>query len=275
MAEYMSKLDLSGRTALVIGGGRGVGGAVVDALAEAGACVMVADRDESFGTTTVERAGKGSDAVRFHPVDVLVDESVVDAVAETARAFGRLDILVNVAGGAYHTEDGHKGVLEQSLETWDLLYRMNLRYAVLAAREVAPHMKDAGGGSIINVLSTTARSAPFESAYGAAKAGLENLTRTLAFEWGPFGIRTNGVAPGPLATDRLIEQGAAPSMLDELFTDVLPLQRVARPEDVAAVILFLASDLAGFVNGATIPVEGGLRSYAPELKTLIAAGWKK
>lgn len=275
MGEYVDRIRLDQRRALVIGGGRGVGSAAASALAEAGAKVMIADRDPGFGGGAVERISEAGGSARFVQADVLEDAELSGAIEQTVAEYGGLDILVNVAGGAYHTADGHSGVLEQSLETWDLMFKMNLRYVVNASKAAYPHLAESGRGAIVNVLSTTARAAPFESAYGAAKAGLENLTRTLAFEWGPAGIRTNGVAPGPLATERILEPGIEASALDALFVDVLPLQRVARTEDVASVILFLASDLASFVNGATVPVEGGLRSYAPELRTLIEAGWKK
>jgi NAD(P)-dependent dehydrogenase (short-subunit alcohol dehydrogenase family) len=185
------------------------------------------------------------------------------------------DILVNAAGGAYHAADGHNGVLGQSAETWDLMHQMNLRYVVQEVWSAAPHMRDSGGGAIVNVSSVAAHSAPFESACGAAKAGLENWSRTVAFELGPFGIRTNVVASGPIYTDRLADLGIEAGAMDEMFQDRVPLQRVAHTDDIASVILFSASDLASMVNGATIPVEGGLQTFAPYAKVGIAQGWKK
>jgi len=271
--HYVNQLRMNDRVALVLGGGRGVGGAAADALADAGASVVVADRDESYGTGRADKIRDAGGTASFYRADVLVDQDISGAVANALESFGRLDVLVNAAGGSYHTADGHEGFLDQTLDTWDILGRMNLGYVVRAIRAAVPHFIEAGAGAIVNVSSTTAQRGPFETAYGAAKAGLENLTRSLAFELGPAGIRTNAVAPGPLATDRLLEHGVEATRFDAMFADVIPLQRVARPEDIGSAILFLASDLASFVNGAVLPVEGGIQTFAPELRTLIAARW--
>ena len=248
-------VSLCGRVAVVTGGARGIGEAACRRLAEAGATVVVADVDADAAARTAAAMGGAATPLAL---DVRDGDAVADAVDAVVATHRRLDVWVNNAG-IYPVDP----LPQLTAERWDAVLDVNLRGAVLCAREAARAMVAASnGGVIVNVASTAAFRADAGGAahYVASKFGLRGLTQALAVELGPAGIRVLGVAPTVTLTPGL-ERGrealeGAGFELDELAAR-LPLGRVAVPDDVARVILFCAVGLSGLMTGATLPVDAG------------------
>ena len=247
-------LSLTGRVAVVTGAGRGIGAATARLLAQAGAQVALVDRDAAGVTQTAEQiAVTGGEALPFtnDVTDAFAVERTFDRVAEE---WGRLDVLVNNAGTLREapledlTDDDFRDTLD-----------VNLRAAMVCARAAVPHMLRQGRGRILSAASGSTRlGSQGLTAYAAAKAGIVGMTRTWARELGPRGITANAVAPG------LIEGETVRTVASEELERTLariPARRLGRPEEVAAVYLFLSSDLAAFINGAVVGVDGGLLLY--------------
>lgn len=247
----MNPLSLEGKVAIVTGGAGAIGAATARRLAEAGAQVALLDPDGVGLMRAAEAIGlAGGEALPFENdvTDAFVVERVFDRVAEE---WGRIDVLVNNAGVARAAP-----LEELTDEAWSEILDVNLRGAMVCARAAVPHMLKRGSGRLLQTASAFARiGAPGHSAYAASKAGILGLTRTWARELGPRGITANAVAPGYI--DSEIGRSLAGPAPAELLAR-LPARRVGRPEDVAAVFLFLASDLASYVNGAVVGVDGGL-----------------
>jgi len=248
-------LGLSGRVAVVTGGARGIGRACCARLAEAGATVLVADIDEEAARAAASAIGLQAVAAT---TDVRDADSVRALVQRALEESGRLDVWVNAAG-VYPTSP----LLEMSDDDWALVLDTNLRGTFLGAREAARAMVAGGeGGVIVNVSSTAAYSAeaPGAAHYVASKFGVRGLTKALAVELGPHGIRVLAVAPTVTLTPGLEAERAslesAGFTLDELGP-TLPLGRVAVPDDVARVVLFCASDLSLLMTGSTLLVDAG------------------
>jgi NAD(P)-dependent dehydrogenase (short-subunit alcohol dehydrogenase family) len=246
-------LDLSRRVAVVTGGARGIGRACCARLAEAGATVVAADLREDAADAAAAEIG-----ARSAPVDVRDAASVRALVDRTVAEHGRLDVWVNAAG-VYPTAP----LLEMTDDDWGLVLDTNLRGTFLGAREAARAMVAGGeGGVIVNISSTAAfrADAPGAAHYVASKFGVRGLTKALAVELGPQGIRVLEVAPTVTLTPGLEEQADALRSsgfaLEELGP-TLPLGRVAVPDDVARVVLFCASDLAALMTGSTLLVDAG------------------
>jgi NAD(P)-dependent dehydrogenase (short-subunit alcohol dehydrogenase family) len=183
----------------------------------------------------------------------VTDEDAVAGIVErTVARFGRVDALVNVVGGS---RPG-KTAVELTLDEWNRLVAVNLTSTFLLCRAVIPHMESAGGGTIVNVSSGAGlRGMSRNPAYVAAKAGVAALTRALAIDHGPNGVRVNAVAPGPIRTP-LMDRNRTPAEIDAMGS-VAVLGRIGRPDEVAAAILWLASDASSYVVGQTIEVDGG------------------
>jgi NAD(P)-dependent dehydrogenase (short-subunit alcohol dehydrogenase family) len=238
--------DLSGTSAVVTGGASGIGLATVRALAEAGASVTVFDR-------TDPPAGSGAaEAVRL---DVAQPDAVAEAFRAAAARTGRLDILVNSAGMAIR-----EPALDLPLENWEKVVAVNMTGTFLCAREAARAMMAAGrGGAIVNVASIMGLSGGGlypNISYQTTKGAVVNMTRALAVEWAPSGIRVNAVAPTFVRTPFIAPLLEKPELVARI-EDMTPLRRLAEPEDVAAAILYLASPAAAMVTGHTLPVDGG------------------
>ena len=245
----MSLLD--GRVAVIAGGGRGLGASLSETFAGLGAQVAVVDIEEGRARDVVEGIrGKGGEAVAI--CADLRDPVQIDAMVERAREeFGKIDVLVNNAGGSFEYIE-RKPMAEYSDEDWDQLIDRNLRYVFLASRAVVPVMAAGGGGSIVNIATIFAMLAsPFMSAYGVAKAGVVNLTRTIAVEYGPQGIRANSISLGH------IEGPAGKRAPDSKAAGMLPLRRYGSSDEVAQVAAFLASDMSSYMTGENIVVDGG------------------
>jgi 3-oxoacyl-[acyl-carrier protein] reductase len=247
---------LAGKVAVVAGGGRGIGAATSHMLARAGAAVCVIDLEIERADRVAAEINSGGGRAVGAQAELRDPEQVAATVDWAVANLGGIDILVNVAGGMNAYAPWMR-MADWDDETWDEIIGRNLRYVFLVTRAALRHMVAAGrGGSIVNITSISGEtSAPNHSAYGAAKAGLANLTRTLSVEYGPDQIRFNAVAPGGVATP------ATADRTGDLGTT--PLRRRADPDDIANAVVFFASPLAAFVTGQTLLVDGGATAKFP------------
>ena len=244
--EIRSRIDLTGQVAVVTGAGRGIGAAIASAFAEAGADIVVADLDDEGARQTADRLMRLGRRALAVGADVGVSLQVSDLFNRVRTEFGRLDILVNNAGVWFR-----KPFLEISDSEWDLVLTTNLKGTFLCTQQAARIMMPQKGGCIINIASHAGLfySRGQGAHYAASKAGIIQLTRVLAFELGPFQIRTNAIAPGGVNT--------AASTIESRDSTSNPLGRRGEPEDIAHAALFLASPMASFMTGQTLVVNGG------------------
>lgn len=253
-------LDLSGRVAVVTGAGSGIGAAIANGFAKAGANVAVVDRDgEAAANVAARLVAAGGTAIAFTCDVTNPDE--VGAVAGDVRArLGMGDILANNAGIL------RSGALETvSIESWNAVLAVNLTGYLIAAQAFGADMLKAGRGSIIHIASIAGTNTqPRSGAYSASKAGVLQLSKQLAVEWGPRGVRSNAILPGLIRTP-LSEAFYANKEFEEKRKALLPTRRIGEPDDIAQVALFLASDRASYVNGSEILVDGGLNSVLMEM----------
>jgi NAD(P)-dependent dehydrogenase (short-subunit alcohol dehydrogenase family) len=249
VTDYLWLLRLDGRVALVTGGGNGIGRASCHALVQAGAQVAVTDVDQDAAARVADQIGGEA-----HRLDVADETQVREVVAAIAGKHGRLDILINNAGlGA------RMPTVDMPTERWRQVLAVNVDGAFFCAREAGRHMVEAGRGAVVNVASIMGLvgGAHYPNlAYHTAKGAVVNLTRALACEWAPHGVRVNAVAP-TFARTRLTEPLLADEAMAARLMQHTPMGRFALPEEVAAAVLFLASDAASMITGVTLPVDGG------------------
>jgi NAD(P)-dependent dehydrogenase (short-subunit alcohol dehydrogenase family) len=251
-------LDFSDKVALIAGGTSGIGLAAAEQFVRQGAAVVVAGRSPDKGEAAVSALVAGGGRAAFARADVRDEEHVENLVSETLAAFGRLDVLVNSAGIINRIP-----LTELELADWDVILDTNLRGVYLTCKHAVPAMIARGGGAVVNVASYLGTFGARETtpAYGASKAGVLALSRSLALQVGRQGVRVNAVCPGFVVTplnEHLIHDAPDPAAKEAEMARPYPLGRLGRPADVAAAILFLASDEASWITGASLLVDGGL-----------------
>jgi NAD(P)-dependent dehydrogenase (short-subunit alcohol dehydrogenase family) len=249
----VTAFDLTGKKAFVTGASRGIGRIIAVALAAAGADVAIAARSqEGLAATAREVTDLGRKAFVF-PLDVTHQEDVTATVQESIRLLGQLDVVVNNAGGMNFMVP----FLDMRISGWEKVLRLNLDSTIYVCQAVGPHLRERGGGSVINVASVAGLSAtPGLIPYGASKAAVISVTKTLAVEWAPSGVRVNALCPGWTATDLNQTLRDAPDGGRSVIASV-PMGRWGRPEEMAGPAVFLASDASSFMTGQVLVVDGG------------------
>ena len=249
--------DLSGKSALVTGGGRGIGRYLAIGLAEAGARVFIASRKlsncEEVASLITRETGRPAHALE---ADLQHRESIEALADQVLAETPRLDILVNNSGVVWGAP-----TLEYPLEGWDKVFNVNVRGLWVLSQRVARHMRDQGGGSIIHVSSISGYKGDFEEAqpaiaYNASKGAVITLTKDMAVKLAPYGIRVNGIAPGAFLTAMMDHITGEPAKLEQLHARI-PMHRSGAEDDIKGAVVFLASDAAAYVTGHTLAVDGG------------------
>ena len=249
----MTAFDLTGKKAFVTGASRGIGRVIAVALAAAGADVAIAARsEEGLAETAREVTALGRKAFVF-PLDVTQQEDVAAAVTEAIKMLGHLDIVFNNAGGSNFMVP----FLDMRMSGWEKVLRLNLDSTVYVCQAVGPHLRERGSGSVINVASVAGlAAAPGLVPYGASKAAVVSLTRTLAVEWAPLGIRVNALCPGWTATDLNKNLWGGPDGGQATVANV-PMRRWAKAEEMAGPAVFLASEASSYMTGQVLVIDGG------------------
>lgn len=251
-----SPFDLTGRTALVTGGNQGLGRAFATGLAQAGATVAFCGRNaERNEKTAADAAAAG---LPIHPItaDITRSADVEKMTTDAVNLLGHIDILVNNAGTCYHADSWD--VTEQQ---WDDVFDLNVKALWACSLAVGAHMRERRSGSVVNIGSMSGlivNRPQMQPAYNASKAAVHHLTRSLAAEWAPLGIRVNAVAPGYVKTDM------APVDRPEFqryWIEDTPQQRYALPEEISPAVVFLAGDAASFITGSVLVADGGYTAW--------------
>ncbi len=255
------EIQLDGRVAVVTGGGDGIGGAISDVLAAAGAHVVVVDIDADLAVARVDGITSAGGSAQALVADVRDREQVADIARVATEVSGHIDILVNNVGDYRPPGPFLSGDEEQ----WTAQYEINLLHVLRCSRAIVPGMVEQGSGSVINVSSVEGiRGYPHDPVYGAFKAAVNHFTRCLALDVASSGVRVNAIAPDVTQTAQVDYEKMVPPELRDQWPIWVPIGRVGAPADNADVVLFLASDLSRFVTGHVIPTDGG---------TLVAGGW--
>lgn len=248
----MNRIDLEGRVAVITGGSGGIGMATAQRMLASGARVALWDREHD----ALEQARTRVPELACHVVDVTDERSVGKATADNMARFGRIDILVNAAG----VTAPRTTVLETELESWRRIVDINLTGTFLTCRAVGRHMVAADYGRIVNLGSVAGKEGnPFSAAYSASKAAVHSLTKSLAKELAKTGVRVNCVAPAIIATKNLYHD--QPEEMRKLWVSRVPMGRPGTPEEVAAMIAWLASEDCSFTTGAAFDLSGGRATY--------------
>ncbi|MCR2822961.1 SDR family NAD(P)-dependent oxidoreductase [Lederbergia panacisoli] len=245
--------SLKGRTALVTGGCQGLGLEFARALASAGANVAITSRDvEKAESAALVLSSQYETNITGHAVDVLDAGQINGLVDDVISEHGSIDILINNAG-----VNVRKPLLEYDEESWDLVQGTNLKAPFLVAKAVAPHMIKQRYGRIINLASMLGMVGLAErSAYCSSKGGLIQLTKVMALEWAEYNITANAICPGPFATE-LNQVVINNPEANQFFMDHLPIKRWGKPDELAGLIIYLASEASSFMTGSSIVIDGG------------------
>ncbi len=256
-------MDLTGKTAIVTGGGLGIGYGISNRLAQAGASIVIAERNEEAGKSAEENLASAGLKAIFVDTDVSVEQSVKNLMEKTISKYGAIDILVNNAG-IYPTIP----LKDMSIQDFEKVLAVNLKGAFLCTKYASDHMiKRKQGGKIINITSIDALhpSSVGLAHYDASKHGLWGFTKNIALELAQYGISVNAIAPGGILTpgvQRLqksmpLPDGVDPKLILESFLNKIPMRRLGNPDEIGKVALFLASDMSSYMTGSQIVVDGG------------------
>ena len=246
----LSRFSLDGRVALVTGAASGLGRAIAVGFAEAGARVRCVDRDAAGNEEVASSIGEAADA---YAADVTDAEAIAAAVDGLVANTGRIDVLVNSAGIG-----GRSPAVDYPEDMWDSVMDINLRGTYLACRAAGRHMVPAGSGSIINIASVGGLAGyPGSLGYQASKGGVVALTRTLAIEWAPQGVRVNAIAPSQFESAIVLAQWEKEPDMRADWESRTPLGRIGQPDEIVGPAVFLASDAAAIVTGHILAVDGG------------------
>jgi len=248
---------LKDKSAFVTGAGQGIGRGIAEQLAAQGASLTIAEINEETGRSTADAFRQaGRDAI-FAAVDIRSEHSIIAGIAAHLGRFGRLDILVNNAGANQHYDAS-----KMSVDEWEASLSLNLRGAWLCCKHALPLMARQESGVIINIASVHATMTAVNFfPYNVAKSGILGLTRSLALDWGHKNIRAVAVSPGWVRTKPVLEHFAGaddPAAEIERVNNLHPLKRIGTPENVGALVAFLASDAASFITGTEIVIDGGI-----------------
>ena len=253
-------MRLSGKVAIITGGGSGIGRAICERFAAEGSAVIVAELDANRGRQTAETIIKNGGKAKFIQTDIRNEESIKKCVAETVAAFGSLTLLVNNAAAFVI-----RGV-EASAEEWETMLETNIRGTAFCVKHALPEMKKAGGGAIVNIGSiSSVLGQGGMVTYNATKGAILTMTRCMAMDFGPANIRVNCLCPGNIKTPALVNHmKSLGKNYEEAEKEMIPnnfLGRVGKPEEVAACTAFLCSDEASYVTGAALFVDGGYSAH--------------
>jgi NAD(P)-dependent dehydrogenase (short-subunit alcohol dehydrogenase family) len=250
-------MTLDDRVAIVTGGAQGIGGATARRLAEDGVRVLIADIDIETGQANVAAIRESGGTAEALRVDVSKAQDLEAMVRKAVSLWGRVDILVSNAFDAGAAGSG--GAVDVTEEAWDHDMAILVKSLFLGAKHAIPEMRKVGGGSIVNVASVHGLlTAPRFLTYETGKSAVIGMTRQMATEFGPMGIRVNSICPGHIVTERLQAGWDGNPSGQRFFEDQYPLRKVGRPVDIANAIAFLCSDQADFITGHALVVDGGL-----------------
>jgi NAD(P)-dependent dehydrogenase (short-subunit alcohol dehydrogenase family) len=250
-------MRFSERIVIITGGAAGIGRGIAECFAYEGANVVILDINEEDGQETCEYLLAKGYKISFIRTDIRIEQHIVQAVSQVFAQFGRVDVLVNNAGVHFAKE-----ITDITLDYWDTAVATNLRGHFLMTREVVPHMKLAGKGSIVNIASVHAwLTQPGCAVYAATKGGIVSMTRSMAIELAPFGIRVNAVLPGLTRNKgygQYLEKQTDESKKSMVHTlQKIPLEKIAEPEHIGWSVAFLSDDRACHITGVSLPVDGG------------------
>jgi NAD(P)-dependent dehydrogenase (short-subunit alcohol dehydrogenase family) len=250
-------MRLEGKSAVVTGGGSGLGREVVLGMTREGASVVIFDRDAGAAERVAAEVGEAGGKAVAHPGDVTREEEIAGGIRRARDEFGGFDIIHNNAGVQLE-----KRLHETTSEDWDWVSQVNIKGVFFGCKQAVIAMRETGGGSIVNTASIVAHTAdPFLPAYSATKTGVLGLTRAVAVDYAPEGIRCNAVSPGDMETPMIEKYFSAtpdPAAARAEMEGAYPGKRIAHPREVANAVIFLASDEASFVSGIYILVDGAL-----------------
>jgi len=263
---------VAGKVALVTGAASGIGRATAETLAREGARVAIVDLDEGGARGVADAiAAAGGEAIGLR-ADVSDESEVRAAIEAVVKRFGALHVLHNnaaITSPDHQRRDG--SLLELDVDVWDATMAVDLRGAMLGCKHAVPHLIASGGGSIVNTTSNSSLAGDLSlNAYAAAKAGLNALTRSVATAFGKQGVRCNAISPGNIASPSLAR--VVPAEVQEMLLAECLMPRMGTPQDVANLVLFLASDDSAHVTGQVICCDGGALSHLPHVSKLRASG---
>ncbi|MGO3049016.1 short-chain dehydrogenase [Staphylococcus casei] len=250
-------MRLQDKVCIITGAGGGMGRVAAQMFANEGAKIAVFERDAQAGQTTVDEITKNGGQAQFFKVDIANEANVKNAVEATVQTFGKIDVLYNNAGVMPEADNS---VVNTSEDVWDLVMNINVKGIFLMTKYVIPEMEKNQSGSIINIASFVAEmgcSVP-QDAYTASKGAVVSLTKSLAIQFRPKGIRTNAISPGPIETPLLMEWLVSDEDAKNVRLNRQPAGRFGKPEDIVNCALYLASDESDWTNGANINVDGGI-----------------